>query len=664
MRVFKYLVLIVLVLSLIFSTNVLSYAQEKSLLSQYNLKDYERVAKTKIKKFNEAPMLAELVKQGKLPSVEKRLPEEPLVVVPVEEVGQYGGTARLITERVKRLGDGYSLAIGMEPILRLARDGKTIVPNIAKAWKLSKDGKELVIYLRKGIKWSDGEPFTADDILFWWEDVVLNDELTPTKPTGWYPGGKPMVVEKIDDYTVKLKFSVPYPLSPLFLTRYDTTEGNFYLPKHYFKQFHIKYTPKEKVEATAKQLGFNTWYQLFLAKRDLSTSILIGEPGIPTLRSFVIVKRGLDNATYERNPYYWKIDTAGNQLPYIDNVFISEVTNAEVANMKAISGEVDLAGTYTRVDTYPAYKENAPKNKMRVLMWQTAWGSEVLFMVNQTYEDPVLSKIFQDRRFRIALSLALNRDEINQLFYFGLGQPRQMTVIPQSRYYEEEFAKAYAEYNPKEANSLLDEMGLKRGPDGYRLRPDGKRLEVTIEYTPTDTPFRGPIAELAQRWWEQLGIKVAVREITPELQSSRAPGNQIQIGLWTGDKCTDALFPFQPMWFVPYNVAWETTWAPQWAWWYRSGGKSGKEPPREAKRLLQLWEKMLTTTNEAQRISLGKEILRSQAKNLWTIGTVGLTPKPILVRENLRNIPEKGLYAWDFYYGVHYNPEQFFFKQK
>lgn len=665
MRVFRCLISALIILGLFFSVNSLSLGQEKQLLSQYNLKDFERISKQKIRKFSEAPILVDLVRQGKLPSVEKRLPEEPLVVVPVEEVGQYGGTSRILTIRARRSVDYYSLVTGVDPILRIARDGKTIVPNIARAWQLSKDGKEITIFLRKGIKWSDGEPFTADDILFWWEDVVLNDELTPVKPILWYPGGKPMKLDKIDDYTIKFSFSVPYAsVMLLCLTRYDASEGNFFLPKHYFKQFHAKYTPKDKVDAIAKQLGLKDWTQLFLTKRDGAISGNIIEAGIPTIKPFRIVSIGPGDVLCERNPYYWKIDTAGNQLPYIDKAHITIVANAEVANMKAMAGEVDFAGDYTRVDYYPVYKESAAKSKIKPLLYQTAWGAEVTFQLNLTYGDPVLRKIFQDRRFRIALSLGLNRDEMNQMFFFGMGTPRQTTVIPQSRYYEEEFAKAYIEYNPQEANRLLDEMGLKRGPDGYRLRPDGKRLEILLEYTPTDSPFKGPIAELASRQWERLGIKVEVKEISGELQNTRAPSNLMQMTLWHADKCSDIMFLLYPMWFVPYNTGWETSWAPQWAWWYRTGGKSGEEPPREVKRLLELWEKMLTTTNEAQRITLGKEILRSQAKNLWTIGTVGLTPKPVLVSENVRNIPEKGLWAWDFYYGSLYNPEQFYFKQK
>lgn len=657
----KKLVLILLVFGLVLSNVSFSFSQEKFPLGQYNIEDYQRLAKTKITKFNEAPQLAQLVKQGKLPPVEKRLPLEPLVVVPVEEIGQYGGTARVATKRPLILEDG-GLMIGHEPILRVARDGKTIIPNLAKKWQLSKDGKTLTLYLRKGIKWSDGEPFTVDDIIFWWEDVVLNDELTPVKPIAWSPGGKLMELEKVDDYTIKLKFSISYPAAILRLAHYDGVEGSFFLPKHYLKQFHIKYNPQ--ANELAKKGGFDYWYKLFNAKALINAgSGRAVDPGTPTLKAFMIISKSQDTVIAERNPYYWKIDPAGNQLPYIDRIFVSIVSNAEMVNLKTTTGDVDFAGFNTRLDMYPVYKENAVKNNYRVLLWQDVFGGEVIFMPNQTHPDPVLRKIFQDKRFRIALSLGINRDEINQLFYMGMAQPRQTTVIPQSRYYKEEFAKAYIEYDPVRANKLLDEMGLKRGPDGYRVRPDGKRLEILIEYTPVDT-IRGPVSEFVQQQWDKLGIKVAVKEITTELQQVRAPGNQMDMTVWNADKCTDILFPITPMWFVPYNTGWENGWCPLWARWYVSKGQSGEEPPKEAKRLLDLWEKMLSTTIESQRTKLGQEILKSHAENLWTIGTVGLAPVPIIARNNLRNIPEKGIWGWDYFWAMLYNPEQFFFKQK
>ncbi|NPV80310.1 MAG: ABC transporter substrate-binding protein [Firmicutes bacterium] len=613
--------------------------------------------------YGEAPMLVPLVKAGKLPPVNERLPEEPAVVKPVEETGQYGGTARVVTVRPQILEDG-GLMMSQEPILRIDSDGKTVVPNIAKKWEFTSDGKTLTLYLRKGMKWSDGQPFTADDILFWWEDVVLNDELTPVKPKAWSPGGKLMKVEKLNEYAIRLHFAVPYPMALFRLAHSDGFEGSFFLPKHYLKQFHPKYTSKGDLEKLAKSQGFDTWSRLFLAKAQINAgSGRAVDPGTPTLKAYRIVHKGLDTVTAERNPYYWKVDPKGNQLPYIDRIFVMVVKDFEMVNMKITSGEVDFAGFNTLLENYPLYRQVAKRNNYRVLMWQDVFGGELILMPNQTHSDPVMRKIFQDRRFRIALSLGINREEMNQLFYLELAEPRQTTVIPQSSYYEPEFAKAYIEYNPEKANRLLDEMGLKRGADGYRLRPDGKRLEILIEYTRVDTP-RGPLCEFVQQGWEKLGLKVAVKEITGELQDVRARGNLMDMTVWNADKNTDVLFPITPMWYVPMSWGWENSWCPLWAQWYVSGGKAGEEPPQEMKRLISLWEKMQSVMDDQERIKLGKEILRSQAENLWTIGTVGLAPHPVIVRDNLRNVPEKGLWGWDTIWTYIYHPEQFFFKQK
>jgi len=663
-RVYISLVSLIVTLALLVSIIPISFAQKMPSPSQYNSPlEYQRATGKRITKFNEAPMLAELVKAGKLPPVEKRLPSEPLVIVPVEEVGQYGGTAKVFSNSLTGYGEAECL-IGFEGIVKLGPDATSVVPNIAKSWKFTDGGKTLTLYLRKGIKWSDGEPFTADDIMFWWEDVVLNDELTPVKPKEWMPGGKLMTVEKVDDYTVRLHFAVPHPFAIFYLAHWQGVGGNFYLPKHYLKKYHPKYTPIEELNAQAKKEGFNYWYQLFGKHSVFAGGGGAGaDPGAPTLQSFMVTKKGTDFIIAERNPYYWKVDTAGNQLPYIDKIQVSVVSDTEMMNMKAVSGEADFAGLQTTLENYTLYKENEEKGNYRVLVWQRVQGTDVAYQCNLTYKDDlVLRNIFRDVRFRRALSLAINRDEINQALYHGMATPRQACPIPSSPYFEEQFANAYIKYDPQEANRLLDEMGLKRGPDGYRLRPDGKRLEITLEYVQMETPKR-QTTELVQHYWDAIGIKVAVKEITGELQSTRAQANLIQMGLWHADRC-GFLFPLEPFWWVPMRFGWENTWSPLWAQWYVTGGKAGEEPPKELKRLLQLWEKMKTTTSEKERIRLGKEILKSNAENLWTIGTVGLAPQPVIVRSTLRNIPEKVSIGWDTLWTYPYNPCQFFFKQK
>ena len=658
------LLIISLLTGLLLGFGPISFAQKMPVPSQYNTPaDYQRATGKRISKFNEAPMLAELVKAGKLPPIEKRLPAEPLVIVPVEEVGQYGGTARVFSNSLTSYGEGVNL-IEFEGIVKLGPDGTSVIPNIAKSWKYTDGGRTLTINLRKGIKWSDGFPFTADDILFWWEDVILNDDLTPVKPRTWAPGGKLMTVEKMDEYTIRLRFAIPHPFAILYLAHGWGAQGAFYYPKHYSKNFHPKYVPLEELNKKAKAEGFDNWWQLF----GKYNSFFGGgganvEPGTPTLQAFMVAKKGTDVIIAERNPYYWKIDIAGNQLPYIDRIQVGVVTTTEMMNMKAVAGEADYACMQTTLENYTLYKENEKKGNYRVLMWQRVQGTDVAYQLNLTYtDDPILRNIFRDVRFRRALSLAINRDEINQALYYGMATPRQACPIPSSPYFEEQFANAYIKYDPQEANRLLDEMGLKRGPDGYRLRPDGKRLEITLEFVQMETPKR-QTNEFVVRYWDAIGIKVAIKEVTGELQSTRVMANKMQMSLWHADRC-GFLFPLEPFWWVPMRYQWEVNWAPLWGQWYVTGGKAGEEPPKDVKRLIDLWEKMKVTTSEKERIRLGKEILKSNAENLWTIGTVGLAPHPVIVRSNLRNVPEKAFYGWDTLFNYPYNPCQFFFKQK
>lgn len=478
------------------------------------------------------------------------------------------------------------------------------------------------------------------------------------------PGGKLMTLEKVDDYTIRMKFVVPNLFAILYLAHAWGAQGSCYYPKHYYKKFHPKYMPIEELNKIAKAEGFDNWWQLlgkynsFLAGGDSEV-----EPGAPTLQAFMLVRRGTDFIVSERNTYYWKVDIAGNQLPYIDRIQVFVVTDTEMMNMKAVTGEADYACLETSMDNYTLYKENEKKGNYRVLLWNRVQGADVAYQCNLTYKDDiVLRDIFRDVRFRRTLSLAINRDEINQALYYGMATPRQACTIPSSPYFEEQFAKAYIKYDPKEADRLLDEMGLKRGPDGYRLRPDGKRLEILLEYVQMETPKR-QTTELVQKYWDAIGIKVAVKEVSYELQSTRDMGNLMQMSLWHADRC-GFLFPLEPFWWVPMRHQWEVTWCPLWSQWYLNGGKAGEEPPKEMKRLIQLWEMMQSTLSEKERIRLGKEILKSNAENLWTIGTVGLAPHPVIVRSNLRNVPEKAFFGWDTFFNYPYNPCQFFFKQK
>ena len=613
-------------------------------------------------KYNEAPMLAALVAAGSLPPVEERLPPDPPVITPLEEIGQYGGTLRMaINSPYGFAGDGQS-AIGPETILRISPEYNAVLPGIAESWEYQNEGRTLMLSLVPGINWSSGEPFTADDILFWYEKVLLDDELTPSKPVYWMPGGELMTLSKVDPYTIRMDFAEPYPIATMLLAHYRGFPAAFYHPDHYLRDFHPSVVDKANLEARAKEAGFDAWHQLF--KAQYRSGYVPTVVGYPVINPYVITSISGDVRIFERNPYYWKIDPANNQLPYIDSVVANYIGDAEVANLKMIQGELDYAARQMTMQNYPLYLENQESGNYRVLLWKRTSANELNLQFNQTIGDPVLREIFQDVRFRIAMSLALDREEFNKILYFGRATPRQVTAVKESSYYVPEYETRYIEYDPAEADRLLDEMGLTdRDADGYRLRPDGKRLAFTIEFSNSNTGEKTSGLELIVEQWREVGVDAALKAISNELVQARTLANQMEVGVWDGSNGMDISFITDPRWWVPYTTGWERNWAVEWARWIQSGGAEGEEPPEIMKQLVEWWNQMKTTTDLEERIRLGKLILEVNADNLWTIGTVGEGPLPILVNKDLRNIPETGLHGFDAIRLQPNHPETFFFKR-
>lgn len=615
---------------------------------------------TSQQKYNEAPSLTELVKQGKLPSVEKRLPEEPLVIEPVEEIGQYG-------EELRTAALGPAAFSDIEHarefyFFRPDEQGKKIIPNIAKGYKLSKDNREVLIYLRKGMKWSDGEPFTADDIMFWWNDVVLNNELTPVKPTRWMPGGKLAKFERVDEYTVRIKFAAPYKPIIGILGYFSTGQNQIYMPKHYLKRWHIKYNPD--ANKLAKEEGLDAWYKAFQFHIDVGASGQ--DPNTPVLGPWVLKQRTLERRTYERNPYFCAVDTAGNQLPYIDRLVVEIVGSKEVATMKLISGELTHGGLAVggEMEDYTLYKENEKKGNYRVLLWTSSNPTEVAFGFNRNHPDQILRKIFQDSRFSRAMSLAINRDEINQFAYLGTGIPMQATVHPSCSFYKEEWGKAYAKYDPEQTNRLLDEMGLtQRDRDGFRLRPDGKTLAITIPYV-EGTGIRGvrTVCELVKRYWEKVGIKVALVSEERSLYVTRGNAGLHDVGVWSPNRMLELRC------FIPGMTTWRPNyypigWAVKWGLWWETGGKSGEEPEPETKAFFNALDRWYLSITEKEYKKRAQEAWDMQAKNLYLIGTVGMVQCPVIINNNLRNVPKKVLWGDDLSWWDITKPEQWFFKK-
>jgi len=654
-RFFKGSLILALCISLVLGALSVAYPQQKSTLGQYpTIKGYEKATGKKITKFNEAPMLQELVKQGKLPSVEKRLPEEPAVVEPIEEIGQYGGTWKRAA--LSPADTVIHARIGYEPLVRMARDGKSVIPNVCQSWKISEGGRVFTLFLRKGMKWSDGEPFTADDIYFWYSDVLSNKEIAPTFPSWLTVGGDPVKVEKVDDYTIKFRFSRPYPLFLEYLAS-PSGIGIIDYPKHYLKQFHPKYTSKEKLDAMVKEAGFQAWYQLFSNKAQAYTN-----PALPSVRAWVL--RSEPTATRiiaERNPYYWKVDPEGNQLPYIDRVAWDLVQNTEMITLKAVQGDIDMQGRNIAFKDYTLLMENRDKGNYRVFLWDDGkTGSAVFF--NQNYnKDKYIASLLRNVKFRTALSLAINRDEVNQLIYLGQAPPTYMMFPIKSLQNDPEIRKLY-EYNIAEANRLLDSIGLtKKDKDGFRLRPDGKPIQLVIT-TNLGYAIHPDVMELIAQYWNKVGIKTAVDAISGSLWWPRIQANDYQIAGYTAEFNSNSFtITYSTVSLVPSGSG--SYWCPLWASWYTSRGKTGEKPTGDALKLVYIFDKIKLTTDQKEKEKLTEEMFRIWAKNLWVIPTAGSYSLPVVVKNNFRNVPKDGTLSYPLLSPGYLNPEQFFIKE-
>ena len=605
--------------------------------------------------FHEAPMLRARVDAGELPPLDQRLPLEPMVMEPFKEIGMYGGTMEL-SGNVGWSFDGDMPS--REMLFFWTADSKTVVPNIAKGWEFSTDAKTFTIYLREGLKWSDGAPFTADDLVFWYEDILMNDELNPTKPKQWTPGGEVMKLEKVDDYTVNLKFAVPHPLILYILTEQGkgaTQQGGIIAPAHYLKKFHPKYVEADDLQKLVDEKSLDSWVRLFGTKTGIQGT---GQDvDLPRLSAWIPVKTSTAGVTYERNAYYWKVDPAGNQLPYIDYRKVTVISESEIIKMKTMDGDINYAYIGGISEDLTLYMENRESGNYDVYEWQGTGNGRPAFCFNQNVRDDALLPIFRDKRFRQAMSLAITRDEINELQYLGMAEARQATLLSSSRFYEEEYARAFAEHDVDEANRLLDEVGLKWDSNNeWRLRPDGETMAVVLEII-DGHPIK-PI-ELTKEYWEKVGVKVILKPYPVGTARNRIIAGEPE-AFETYAQDTDLGFMLDGGIYASMFLA---DWMPAWRQWYNTDGAEGEEPIAEIKQLFEALETMTSTTNEDKRTQAGKEILRLHAENVWIIDTVGADPAFGVASKDLGNVPDESIMAGALAWAKFQRPEQMFFKK-
>jgi ABC-type transport system substrate-binding protein len=601
------------------------------------------------KSFNEAPQLAAVVKAGKLPPVTERIGQDPLVIKPLQSVGKYGGTWRSGFTGPADFWNGFRCCSGPDHLMFWDYTGDRAVPNLAKGLEMQDGGRAWLVHLRRGMKWSDGKPFTADDFVFWFEDIYRNKDLVPTPSAAMAINGKQGEVEKVDTHTVRFKFPEPYFMFPDVLAGATDLAGQMwgyralggFAPAHYLKQFHPKYVNQAELDKKAKDAKFDSWVRMFLFKNDWALN-----PELPVVSAWkTVTPINTPTWTLERNPYSVFVDTAGNQLPYIDKVVLTLAENLEVLNLRAIAGEYDFQQRHLDLGKLPVFIENQAKGGYKVYLDPADYGGDMIIKFNLNYDaDPEIAKWFNTADFRRALALGIDRDQINETFWLGTGTPSSVVPADSNKYNPgPQYRKMWATLDVKRANEMLDRIGLaKKDAEGFRLRSDGKgRLRIEIMTLGGQFVQYTQISEMIREQWKKIGIDLTVQEVERSLALKRTAANEQQLGAWNNDG-SEHLFTF-PLHVFPFELAAVASSGPLYVKWFQSAGAQGKEPEPRMKELMEKWKKAFGVP-EKERIALGKEVWKIAAEEVYIIGVVGLGPAANgvrIVKTNMGNIPAR-----------------------
>ena len=584
--------------------------------------------------FSQSPTLDFRVANKFLPVVKKRLPINPLVISPAHQAGPYGGTWTRYGTSPSDIGI-FHHRLAYDGLVRWDPMGKKIIPNLATHWEVTDDGRTYTFHLRQGVKWSDGHPFTAEDIIFWYQDVLLNPDLTPVVPVEYQKKGQTVEVTKLNDFTIRFTFSAP---SGLFLKRLasNLSYDIVYYPFHYLKKFHPNHQTNETIEKQVREGGKDFWYQVFQDKHDYRNI------DCPRLWAWTVSKPPPARpAEFVRNPYYWKVDPDGRQLPYIDRITF-DIYDLETINIKAINGEIGMQGRHLTFQNYPLFMANQERGGYKLRHWIDGGDGTTAVVFNLNHKDPVLRSIFNERDFRIAMSLAINRDAIREVAFLGVGESRQISPPPISLYHVPEHAYSYLEFDPKESNRLLDGIGLtQRDHRGIRLRSDGKPIVVNIE-TSSTMLGAGKMFEMIASDWRAIGIDAKVKTQARQLYAQRRNALLCDVLVWGG--AGEIIPTLDPRWFLPYSMS--SFHGLDYARWYRSGGKKGTKPPKEMLKALDLFSQLESTVDEEKQIRIFKQIIRINLENLWVIGTIGAIPQLFIVKNDFLNVPEVAVGCW------------------
>ena len=587
----------------------------------------------------EAPKTAEQVAAGKLPPLNERLPAKPFVDGPNAlvnakdldyEVGKYGGgPLRSVTNYE---GDWIIRDAIMDNfIVTPAHYATPILPNIAESWQVSDDLMSFTITLRKGLKWSDGQPVTTGDVRFAYEDSLMNADITPTLGSGWRAGGKPgadpMKLEVVDDFTFKVTFTAPYGrfvrqigVGALWGAYMDLMK-----PSHYLKAFHATYTSKADLKPAldAAKLTDAEWPKLFVAKDVPWWNIEYPRAvGFPNLGPWLRQQSATELIVCDRNPYHYKVDTEGKQLPYVDGFESSIVSTAANIPMKVVAGEVNVLRDRVPMDQVALLKEKAAAGGYVVNMNMTLHNAPVAFFINYNNADENWQKVVLQQKFRQAIAHAINFKEILTVVYLGLGKVNPW--MP-------------AEHDPAQAGKLLDEIGLdKKDAEGFRIGPDGKTFEVFIEFQESSAEWPR-LAELFQSHLQAVGIKTPIKLIAGDLWTQRRGANQLFASIDWLDDCN---WPYLMVDYMPTD---RIGWGQLWNTWLNTDGKEGIEPPDWIREVYAIYAEMVAVVPGTQRAEAAEKRFATWMTDNRPMFPVGRDiPNPMVLAPNMGNITKQG----------------------
>ena len=591
----------------------------------------------------ESPILAELVQEGKLPSVEERVGPEPVVIEGVDGIGKYGGTWNMVTNALGTLTTIENWMAG-SCMVRWSPMGYPIVPHVAKHWGVTPDKKEWTFYLRKGMKWSDGHPFTADDILYWWENEV-KDEIIGF-PTWMMLKGKKGDIVKIDSHTVKFKFPTPHAL---LLERLAPRHGReFFSPRHYLKPYHPLHGDSDLIEGMMRVNKLTHKKALYITLKQSNNS------EHPRIWPWIYrTYKANPPQTFVRNPYYWAVDTEGNQLPYVDR-FMVDVKTERLVPIAASTGAITLQAFNIYFYHYTLFMSQRDAGNYDVYHWYKSGSSDWTLYPNlNRYIDPNAPKtrnkwqLLNDKRFRQALSLAIDRQQIIDAVFNGYGEPSQNSPGKESPFYHEKLKNSYTEYNPDRADELLDEIGLTgRDSEGFRTFKDGTRMTWYLSMIPNFS--EGPSSFVANDW-KRVGINTIEKVRSYNLHLAELPARKLDFQIWGNAGMYHPLVALDH--FAPGGIE-----AAGYFLWYRSGGLYGdpesKKPGRieplpnhPLRRSMELLDSAYSAITLEEQVQIYNEIQDIAAENVWNINITTPSPWIAIVKKDFKNVPRKAIYG-------------------